>query len=557
MPLENRDFGILHSAYVGGGGTGNSHSAHVIAIRDSQGISHSAFLVETQQIKARLNVDMQIDKQIPDGVFGFLDPQGATFTIPNQDRAFQWLLQEPLHGRPVRLVRKDRKTGEAKELYSGVINKPTIGEAITLQCTEFDLTPLLIDMPKNRVYSSDAIPITGLGDRDVTVNYPGASGVNVPVNIVYGEMKYVPLNLINYDDGNQFYDYLVCEGLADVEEAYYQTNGKWFPKFTVEGISQNCTSTSMVLDASDNQGDTADLNGVNFYQGCFVKFLSGPMGPSDANRLCWETFEIDTYDPITKTATFVNPVPANSIGRFMHYRIQLFEVLKGTEYAGRTAIRFRRPQIQDSALQTLTAKVVVPNTTTTYPGITSFGTSRAVNGVPASGYVADAFGGEINKQGAGPWAVMAGFGASIGGDQGVLLGSNWTYDLEGTNPVYVDVLGGTRQETFFVANPESQDTSLPCNGTITGVRIQMVQRATWAEASADCRVRLILNSSPSGIEFGFLSNDVGTTKEWSGTLAITPTDKIRYELLFTVSGATASPSNFKGIVFQTQTLVTI
>jgi hypothetical protein len=346
MPWIPVDKGVFATVVcVGGIGFGPTLAA---AATNNTRMGMSVVTTGGEPATRRLKAQLSLAKRLPDAFSGIQEIESVNLTLDNLDGALSFLLNEDPEGKLVRIRRLDEVDDTITEVFQGIISKSEIGDEVKIGLDSLDMNLFDTEFPKNRVYHEEQIPPEGYTSKDITLNFPYAPETNVPIPIVFGRAELVPIQKVFADAANKVYDYIVCEGIADVESISWLKEDGWAPKFTSSGTAQDGGASTITLDALDTQGDAYE-SAVGFYVDLYVKITGGP-GWGQVRR-------ITAYDKLTKIAT-VESTWATIPTFDSQYEIQEYEVLPGTVYYGRTAIRFRKDQLQGGSAHQLAATVV-------------------------------------------------------------------------------------------------------------------------------------------------------------------------------------------------------
>ena len=335
------------SVFVAGGTNANATVATSVDV--TKKVSASVFALGKVFADRKIKGTVSLNKRYQNNYYGIQEPQSASFLLGNEDQGLNFLLAETAKGSPIRVRRIDEVTKEFMTVFEGTINDEQIGDDIELSANDIDLTLFDVNFPKYRIYGRNAIPPVGLSELDLQVNFKDAIDVNAAIPIIFGRVPYLPLSLIKEDSVSKKYDYIVAEGMVDVEETYEVGANGPVPKFSVSGSCQTATSTTITLDPLDSGGFFTDLDTGEYYQYLWIVMTSGLA--VDQER------QIISYDKLTKIATLDSawgtiPTAGDS------YKIKQFTTLKGTDYPGRTVVRFSSPNRTEGSLQSIYARAV-------------------------------------------------------------------------------------------------------------------------------------------------------------------------------------------------------
>ena len=332
------------------GGVGPAYSVAAQGKRRAA-VGHSVVVGSAEFAERRVKAELSLNETLPNAFYGLAEAQGVSVTLDNSDGAYTFLAKEEARGKLVRVRRYDESTGELIKVFEGIIDSYSVGDEVQLQAVSQDLTILDTVLPKNRVVSHDQL-ITSTSLRDVEAIFPKAKDISVPINIVLGRAKHVPLIYVAEDRDSilQRFDFLVCEEIADIEQVYKVFDGKRIPAFSVDARVSNygLLGTEYLL-------SLIDPISINLPEDTFPDTYVVVTGSAGDSRRIGSQQRIVSYNATSNTFTLAGPLAGGAqYGDIV--TIREWGLLPGDVYPGRTAVRFHNPLIVDQS-QSMTAYV--------------------------------------------------------------------------------------------------------------------------------------------------------------------------------------------------------
>ena len=327
----------------------------------------SVALIGNRAVDRKVVGTVNISKTLSNTYYGIQGNESASIELDNRDQELNFMISEEIRGKPMRIIRYDEISGESQVIFDGSIIQRDIGETVQIEAEAVDYSVFDVEMPKNKILGAttiDEFPNDSATSLDLTTQFPESTDVYQAPPLVFGKAEHSQLLYVKYDRVHGRYDYIVCEGRAEVEEVYWLKGDGWTPKFRTRGYAQGGTANSITLSEDDTAGDGYTNEGDEFYVNMVVRILNGPAMEQERR--------IIAYDRETKTAEIEGlwdeegvAQPEGTIRDGLqrivqygsYYEIRTYMTLPTETYFGRTAIRFFKEQKQDGSLQQLTAKV--------------------------------------------------------------------------------------------------------------------------------------------------------------------------------------------------------
>ncbi len=342
---EDGRLGLSVSVYAAAG-DGPAYSICAQGRRRS-GTGYSLVVGNQEFFERRIKAHLSLSQSLPNSYYGVMDPQSGSVDIGNEDGAFTFLAAEEVYGNRIRIRRYDEDSGEVTKVFEGEIDSWDVDRSsVTINFASYSSNALDIQIPRNRIVSHDLIDETDgeINNNDVEVVFVGAKDIGEPIPVVFGRANRVPLGLISEkpDADPPTFDYIVCEGLADVEEVFKPFgDGKYYPAgsstVTVAAYVDNLDGTCNVtlLDPPQIEGP----------EDFFIDQYAVVTGSSVNVDAVGQQLRITGYDSVARQLLFEKTFAVLSVGDTI--TVREWGSFPGTIVTGRTVVRFHQSQTQD------------------------------------------------------------------------------------------------------------------------------------------------------------------------------------------------------------------
>jgi len=159
----------------------------------------------------RLLNDAEVSRSLGDTLSGLTSIDDVTLEFDNTDGFFNLL---DLRGELLELDRFDRYDSELlPEITALVVDQRVWSERAEIRIASQDLAEYQTLIPKRLVTAA------------VFPKAHATAGLNLPIQVIFGNVEKVELPFVNDDIVSNFYDYLVGEGTPTVSAVYRNTVG--------------------------------------------------------------------------------------------------------------------------------------------------------------------------------------------------------------------------------------------------------------------------------------------------------------------------------------------
>ncbi len=313
--------------------------------------------------EAQLVVRVPTQRRLPDTLSGITEADTFSLQILDPGRLLKspFLTDDQVNAR-VQIIAYDRRRGTRRRVAVGQVTGYSVLRHIEAQCAEYDAETFQVQLPRYKVVTDDPTggTIQDVDPNDVTTVFSRAVDFNGPISFVFGRAPWVPLLYVFEDEETDRYDYIICEGLADVASVQTDitTAGVFVEKFSRTFSIVAATATTVTLDPPPAEPSFE-------WVGLYLRIDAHVFRP-DAVGLERQIVSLDeatgvvTVDspwgiPIEPIAPGGTPVTGTNITRV---EVREYQTLRASPYYGRTVVRFARRQAQDSTLAGMRGTVV-------------------------------------------------------------------------------------------------------------------------------------------------------------------------------------------------------